>query len=229
MNKSRKFAALLTINILLMFVCGVAHAQLDEETEGMYIERPRIFSVGLISGANFCQVDGDSYAGYYKTGANFGGIGYARVYKHVALSFELLYSQKGAKDDGARYSPVDSATLITDYGVTLNYAEIPVMINYIDKHKSHFGLGFSYARLASSKESMATLPATTTNFNLYPFKKDAYDLVAGAQMHIWKGLFLNVRFQYGLLPIRTYSPPGFSRAQKQYNNMWTMRLMYLFI
>lgn len=212
-----------------MGFCGFASAQIDDETDGLYIERPRIFSVGLLAGANFCQVDGDSYAGYYKTGANFGGIGYARLYRHLALSFELLYSQKGARSNGIRFSPIDSTTQIIKYGISLKYAEIPLMINYFDQRKSHFGLGVSYCRLVGSTETMETYPASTVDFTKYPFKKDSYDLVAGAQMHIWKGLFFNIRFQYALVPLRTYSPPGFSRAQKQYNNMWTVRLMYLFI
>jgi hypothetical protein len=212
-----------------MIFCGVASAQLDDETDGLYIEKPKIFSVGLVGGVNFCQVDGDSYSGYHKTGFNFGGIGYARVYRHVALSFEILYSQKGAKSNTYRYSPQDSMTIIKDYGINLTYAEIPLMINYFDQRKSHFGIGASYNRLVNSTETMNTLPATNMDFTKYPFKKATYDLLVNAQMHVWKGLFFNIRFQYGLSPIRTVSPPNLSRAQKQFSNLWTVRLMYLFV
>lgn len=229
MNKSRTFAAFFFINVLFLLSGLHASAQLDEDTEtGLYIEKPKLISVGVVGGANFSQVDGDSYAGYHKFGFNAGGIGYLRLYRHLALSFEILYSQKGAKSNGARYSPVDSTTVITEYATDLRYAEIPVMLNYFDQRKSHFGLGISYSRLVSSNETMGSLPAISYDFNKYPFKSSAYDLVAGAQMHMWKGLFLNIRFQYGLSPIRTISPPDLSRAQRQYMNLWTVRLMYLF-
>ncbi len=229
MNKSRKFAAFFVINVLLAFFCSSAGAQIDDGSDDVYRERPRLISVGVVAGANFCQVDGDSYAGYHKTGANFGGIGYIRVHQHVALSFEMLYSQKGAKSNNVRYSPIDSSTLITKYNIGLNYAEIPVMLNYFDQRKSHFGLGVAYSRLVSSVESMNTDPYYYLDFKKYPFKKDSYDIVASAQMHVWKGLFFNIRFQYAVSPMRTVSPPSLSRSQKQYNNLWSVRLMYIFI
>lgn len=229
MNKSRTFAAFFFINVLFLLFAHRAVAQVDEDPEqGLYIEKPKLISVGVVAGAGFSQVDGDSYAGYHKTGLNFGGIGYIRLYRHLALSFETLYSRKGAKSNGARYSPVDSTTIIRSYGIDLKYAEIPVMINYFDQRKSHFGIGVSYGRLVGSTETISSTPAYPFDFTKYPFKKDAFDLVAGAQMHMWKGLFFNVRFQYGLVPLRTVSPPALSRAQNQYVNLWAVRLMYLF-
>jgi len=229
MNKSRTFTAFFCITVLLLLPALASMAQVDDDPEtGLYIEKPKLISVGAVGGANFCQVDGDSYAGYHKFGFNFGGIGYLRMYRHLAMSFEILYSQKGAKSDGARYSPTDSTTIIKDYSIDLKYAEIPLMINYFDQRKSHFGMGISYSRLVNGTEEMNTLPGTTYDFTKYPFKKASYDFVAGAQLHVWKGLFFNIRFQYALFPLRTVSPPELSRAQKQYNNMWTVRLMYLF-
>lgn len=230
MVKSRKFAAHPVIIILLLFICTRTNAQISDEAD-VYSDRIRVISVGGIVGGNFCQVDGDSYAGYYKTGLNVGGIGYARVYKNVALSFELLYSQRGARDNGVRYSPVDSATLITKYNINVAYAEIPLMINYFDKRKSHFGLGVSYGRLLSTRESMSldTASSLMVDFTKYPFRSTSIDAVASAQMHIWKGLFFNIRFQYGLIPMRTDSPPGLSRSNRQFNNLWSVRLMYVFI
>lgn len=229
MNKSRKFAAHHGMLVLLL-LCGLrASAQIGDEEDGMYLAEPKAITVGLLGGASFCQVDGDNYAGYHRVAANFGGIGYVKVYKHVALSFELLYSQKGAKSDHVRYSPLDSTTLITKYNIKLSYAEIPLMINYFDKHKSHFGLGVSYGRLVKSDENMTALPAYSVDFTKYPFKKDSYGIVAAASMHLWKGFFMNLRFQYDLSPLRTVSPPGLARAQRQFNNVWVVRLMYLFI
>jgi len=229
MNKSRKFTALIVINILSLCFCYVAAAQISDDTEGLYIEKPKTITIGLVAGGNFCQVDGDSYAGYHKVGLNVGGIGYIQVHRRTAISFEMLYTQKGARSNNVRYSPIDSATLITKYGINLNYVEIPVMLNYFDKRKSHFGMGMSYSRLINSTETMSTLPEYNIDFTKFPFRTNTYDFVACAQMHVWKGLFFNIRFQYALTPARTNSPTSLSRAQKQFNNLWTVRLMYLFI
>ena len=228
MNKSRKFAALITITIILCVFCGAAKAQDDDEPHGYYIETPRLFYAGLLAGANFAQVDGDNFAGYHKVGLNVGGIGYVQLHKHVAISWEILYSEKGAKSDFPRLSGIDTI-YIAKYGIKANYAEIPLMINYFDKRKSHFGIGVSYSRLVSSTETLKTSPNYPVDLNKYPFEKNGYDILAGAQLHLVKGLFLNVRFQYSLVPIRSFSPPDFARSQKQYNNLWTVRLMYLLI
>ena len=231
MNKSRKFAALLIITVILIAFGSAAHAQDDDgEPHGLYVEQPRVFYGGLIIGANFAQVDGDYFAGYHKIGLNVGGIVYAQVAKHVALSMEILYSQKGSKSNIPEPSLTLPNTYIIKYGINLNYAEIPIMINYFDKRKSHFGVGVSYGRLVSSSETLQVDSSKAIRNidlnNKYPFTPNAFDLLAGFELHLWKGLFLNVRFQYSLVPIRTNLPPDYSRAD-QYNNLWVVRLMYL--
>jgi hypothetical protein len=211
MNKSRKFAALIIITIILMAVA-----------------KQRLFYAGFVAGTNFAQVDGDNFAGYHKVGVNVGGIGYWNFHKHAAVSWELLYSQKGAKSNGYRVSGIDTI-FILKYGINANYAEIPVMINYFDQHKSHIGIGVSYSRLIAVTETLVTAPAYAIDLNKYPFAKNNFDFLAGAQLHLVKGLFLNIRFQYSITPIRADSPPNFSRSPNEYNNIWTVRLMYLFI
>ena len=231
MNKSRKFAALLIITVILMAFGGAVRAQDDDdEPHGLYVEQPRVFYGGAIVGVNFAQVDGDYFAGYHKIGLNVGGIVYAQVARHVALSMELLYSQKGSKSNIPEPSTTLPNTYIVKYGINANYAEIPIMINYFDKRKSHFGVGVSYGRLVSSNESVqidSSNTIKTLDFNTrYPFATNAFDVLAGFELHLWKGLFLNVRFQYSIIPIRTDIPPNYARAD-QYDNLWVLRLMYL--
>lgn len=199
-------------------------AQVEDKENG----DPKIFSIGVVGGANFCQLDGDNFAGYYKTGLNAGGIAYAKIRKNTALSFELLYSEKGANSNINRFSGTDSFYLISDYKVNLKYAQIPVMINFFDQHRSHLGIGVSYARLLNYTETVASDPAYPFHLDRYQFKKSDISIVGGAQMHIWKGLFAGLRFEYSLVPARKNVPPRISRSA-QYNNVWTLRLMYLFI
>jgi len=230
MNKSKQFGALIIIAVILTCIFTKANAQgSEEETTSYYVEKPRIFYAGLIVGANFSQVDGDYYAGYYKIGANFGGIVYARIAPHVALSMEILYSQKGSKSNGAQQSLVLPNVYMLKYGINVNYAEVPIMINYFDTRRSHAGIGFSYSRLTTSSETLQIDSVNTirnVDLSAYTFKTNAFDFIAGADLHLWQGLFLNIRFQYSIIPIRTDIPPIWARSE-QYNNMWTARLMYL--
>lgn len=222
MNKSRKFSALRYIVVFLLLFPLASQAQ-------HYSDDPRLFYAGIVAGSNFSQVDGDNFAGYYKAGLNVGGIGYVQLKEHMAISWEMLYSQKGAKSRNPRVAQ-DTNVIITDYKVKLSYAEIPVMFNYFDKRKSHFGIGLSYGRLlGGGSESIQTDPATNVDLSKYPYNKNAFDFLTAVQLHLWEGLFLNIRFQYGILPVRDISPTDFSRTNKQYNNAWTVRLMYLFI
>ncbi len=213
----------------LLYFLPTAHAQNPSD---YYEEDPHTFFGGLVAGANFSQVDGDNYAGYHKVGINAGGIMYTRLDEHLAVSLEILYSQKGSR--AHREQATANGDVITSYHATLNYAEVPIQLCYFDRRRSHFGGGISISRLVSVKED-GTLANNTVvvNFDNYPFRKMDYNFILGGSLHLWQGLFLNVRFQYSIVPIRKGDigvnlPPEFSGRTEQYNNLWTVRMMYLF-
>ena len=230
MRELKVVARYLSLVLTCLLIWGsreACFAQSDDEPVGYFIENQHTFYTGVVGGVNLAQVDGDNFAGYYKAALNIGGIGYMKVARRVSLSWEILYSQKGSKSDQVKYSGIDSV-LITNYTIDLKYAEIPVMINVFDKMKSHLCMGFSYNRLISATENLQTYPNYPVDLTKYPFKKVDWEFLAGAQLHLFKGLFFNLRFQYSIVPMRTDTPPNFSRAP-QYNNLWTVRLMYLFM
>ena len=210
---------------------GFSNKVQAQNPSNYYIEDPRTFYAGILAGANFSQVDGDSYAGYHKVGLNAGGIVYTHIAPNLAASLEILFSQKGAR--GHRTQESGAGTFINAYRIELNYAEVPIMLNYFDKRRSHFGGGFSYSQLITAKETLETnppqQPGTPSYIDLeqYPFRKMDINFVLGGNLHLYKGLFLNARFQYSLVSIRKNTPPGYSRAD-QFNNLWAVRLMYLF-
>jgi hypothetical protein len=220
MSKSSIFA------VFLSFVSASLFAQ---NPSSYYVEDPRTFYAGLIVGGNFSQVDGDSYAGYHKVGLNAGGIVYVHMAPNLAASLEILYSQKGSRG----HKPLEgtgSVFIINKYRIELNYAELPLMLNYFDKRRSHFGGGVSYGQLITSDEVAETVPLdpNRANFANYKFKKSDINFVLGGNLHLWKGLFLNARFHYSLVSIRNDIPPGFGNRNSQFNNTWAVRLMYLF-
>ncbi len=222
-----KNRALATLGLAL----GIAVKATAQNPADYYEEVPRTFYGGLIAGANFTQVDGDNYAGYHKTGMNVGGIVYTKFDEHLAASIEILYSQKGARGHYAQEN--GNHNLVDGYKVTLNYAEVPLQLCYFDKRRSHFGAGISIARLVSTKEEGKLNGADFADFDKYPFKKMDYQFIIGGSLHLWQGLFLNARFQYSLVPVRKGErgkdlPAEFAGRDEQYNNMWTVRVMYLF-
>ena len=226
MAKSSIFA------VLILFLSLSSKAQRNPSS--YYVEDPRTFYAGLLVGGNFSQVDGDSYAGYHKVGLNAGGIVYVHIIENLAASLEILYSQKGSRGhfDKQIVNPNGQQLILSKYKINLNYAELPIQINYFDKRRSHFGGGFSYSQLINVEETAQTTPQdnATPDLNVYKFKRSDINFVLGGSLHLYKGLFLNARFQYSLIPIRTTIPPGYGAGgrNEQYSNLWTVRLMYLF-
>ncbi len=212
-------------SLLLLTICiGIAGKKASAQTS-YFIDDYKLFYGGVVLGTNISQVDGDDYRGYDKYGLNVGAIVYARLEEHIAASMEILYSQKGSKSNGP--TSLEPGVYIQDYGINLNYAEVPILINYFTKQKSNFGAGLSYSRLANSKETLTEVGVKTPDLNNYPFKKDDFNIVVGGNVYIYKGLFLNLRFQYSLVSIRDNIPQNYINAA-QYNNMWVIRFMYLF-
>lgn len=223
MAKIRKFARFILVTLSLIISPYVTEAQ------NYYVEETNTFFGGPVLGANFTQVDGDNYAGYHKAGINVGGIVFTRFAERFAASLEILYTQKGSRG----HAPIrsNSSTYeIQQYGIALDYAEVPVMLHIMDKRKSMFGMGLSYSQLVGSKETITTNNSTfndTVNLDRYPFKKFDLNFLVGASLRVYKGFYLNLRFQYSLLPIRKEIYKEFGRAE-QYNNLYTLRLIYIF-
>lgn len=218
-----KFRKITLLSVFLLS-CIVHRVQ----AQSYYVEDQRTFYGGLVAGGTFSQVDGDNFAGYTKIGATLGGKVYAQLKNKLAASIEILYTQKGSKSNKTQLSN-NRAYRINQYDINLNYAEVPIMLNYFDRRKSHFGAGISYSQLISYKESVVTTPAFPDSIDLddYPFRKFDLNFVLSGSLHLYKGIFLTYRFQYSVIPVRTDIYQEFGRAE-QYNNMHVLRLMYIF-
>lgn len=203
--------------------CGYAQFSNDDED--------RVFFGGLEAGGNFSQVDGDNFAGYHKAGWNAGVVVYAKLANQFAASMELLYAQKGSRASQTQVPRFanDQSTIITDYKIKLSYAEVPILLNYFDRRKSNFGGGLAFAYLMGSKETYrdGTGNSYENDAKIYPFKKYDLSFVLNGSAHIWKGFFLNLRFQYSLLPVRTAFNP-ITGLRPQFSNIWCTRVVYIF-
>jgi len=209
---------------LIFVLCAIIMAG-SLQAQSYYVEDERTFYGGPIVGANFTQVDGDNFAGYAKVGMNMGATVYIKMGSGFAANMEILYVQKGCKGK-PKQSGLPGINLV-DYDSKLNYAEVPFQLFYVDEHGHHFGVGASYAQLISGTETVTTNPTYDFKLDEHPFKKFDINFLLSANLRIKKGLFLNARFAYSVLPIRTDVPGGLGRTE-QYNNGVALRLLYLF-
>jgi hypothetical protein len=228
-NKSI-FKYIPVIAAFLTLLSFPAQAQESETGGSPYFTGERKFIGGIVAGANLCQIDGDAYYGYNKLGLNAGGIVYWNFSGKIGASLELLFSQKGVRGIDEAYSPY-VGPYFGKYYLNLNYVEVPLIVHYYLTPKYHFGLGASYSQLISSSEKYYGVDPYFFTSDKYPFEKSAFDFVVSGSMVLWRGLMANVRYHYSITKLRSpeYVPVGFGYGnQNQMNNMFMVRLMYLF-
>jgi hypothetical protein len=200
------------------------------------------FLGAINAGINLAQVDGDEKYGFHKIGANIGpsvilpfGKG-----KKWSLSLELLFSQQGSYQK-SQYAGGDSIKTDTGYydgyKLNLNYLQIPLVLHFTDKRIIAGGVGISYSQLVSASEyedynDPRGFVKTNTSLTSGTYKKYDLEVLGDVRLRLWSKLWLNVRYSYSMLPIRTreFMNPLTRETwtRKQYNNVITLRLVYIF-
>ncbi len=190
----------------------------------------KTFDGGLAIGANFTQVDGDSYAGYHKLGLQAGLFSYAHFSDKIGASMELLYTQKGSNAVTTANS-VTVGTYFLTYLLRLNYVEVPVAFHYIVLDKYDLEAGLSAAYLVRTYESMAADYPVYIDEDRNRFEKVDVDWFVGVTKKLYMNLFINMRYQYSFTTIRpiTRIPYGsFNEIGDEHNNVVTARFLYVF-
>lgn len=210
---------------ILLFILSLTAPQLHAQD---YKPEYHNMSAGLIGGIDFAQVDGDGYKGYNKMGFTGGGVLFMPfgqlenfpIDATIALSMEVLFTQKGSKGN-------DPVPGILSQNINMQYAEVPFQLNlYRGPRKSGFGMGLSIGYLAISEETVVTDQGVSLK-NGNPFNKFDLNYVLTGNIHLWNGFFLSPKFQYSLLSVRDNNSMYGGRDQ-QFNNVVALRLMYLF-
>lgn len=190
--------------------------------------KAQVIKGALIAGFNMTQVDGDEVYGFKKFGFNVGAAAIIPVKKKWSVSLETIFSQKGAYQRPQYFDSLYTGT--GEYNLKLNYVEVPVLMHFTEKNLFSFGAGFSWGRLVSSKEIEHGGIQPPYSDSVY-FNKNDYNLLVDFRFRIWKRLKFNIRYAYSLAKIRTrefYSLANTSWSRKQYNNVITFRLIYVF-
>lgn len=194
----------------------------------------------LTSGLSMSQIEGDELKGFKHAGFT-GGVGALTALdsrNRWGLSVEALFSQRGVYNNS--HDPQNYYNI----GLTLNYVDIPVLLHYQDPYGGMLlGAGLSYGRLVQQ-------PHGTIRYNPNYFIPDTadmtflkHDLMAVADMRftVWRGLQINLRWQYSLLAIKKdwsffqYSgvdaennPRYNKHANDCYNHSIVLRLIWQF-
>lgn len=179
---------------------------------------------GLTLGFNASQVDGDEVFGYHKYGFNTGAFATIPLAHNFSVSIETLFNQKGAYQ-----RPWITDSLSGQYKLILDYLDVPVLLQYTDKDIIKFGAGFSWGRLVTFKEWEHGNRVNWANSN-GPYKSSDFDIVVDFQFKLFRGFYYDFRYAYSLGKIRTrtFTNVTGTWTRKQYNNLVTMRLVYVF-
>ncbi len=176
----------------------------------------RVFEGGIVAGANFTQVDGDNYYGFNKIGLNAGPIVHVNLNPTWSISLELLYNQKGARSKPDPNVP-------NTYKLVMDYAEVPVLINYNDKNRLLFHAGLAYGRLVNTKEEINGID----NDNEEAIYSDELSYVLGGTFLIgeMKHFGVNFRYQGSITSVGVSANP---QVAGLVNRMISLRGIYYF-
>lgn len=201
--------------------------------------KSQIFLGEAFVGYNICQVDGDQIMGFFKHGVNV-GVGvimpvWTKNKFSMELSLEVLYNQKGSKQ-GRKYwdgqiDPITGHEITGEYDLSLSYGEVPIMLYFTDKKLVSAGVGVSYARLMGLKEYEHGI-RTNVTASSGEFNQNEFNILADVKIRVYQRFKLGFRYSYSLNKIREreyFNIAGESLGWfKQYNNMFTFRLTYVF-
>ena len=184
------------------------------------------FNAGLIAGATFSQVDGDSYAGYHQLGFTAGAYANLPLDDYFAVQLELKYSLLGAHSSDKEVNEYYYAP----YSLRLHYAEIPLMLQYnlgyfrlngrtLDFITLEVGASAD-VRLRATEEVYADYQVTTNRWNFFSATGNA-----GVHFAFNEHFGMGARFMYSVVPCRFTGNPGWFYNQ-YYNKVWQITLTY---
>ena len=153
----------------------------------------------VAAGGAVSQVEGDELKGFKQLGLN-AGVG-AMIdltgSDRLLLDVEVLYAQRGAWQK----TTSDNVYCMNLY---LNYVDIPLLLTYHDPIGGIIaGAGLTYGRLVQQPHSVIyyndrdVIPDTAMNF-----LKNDLTATVDFRFPIWRGLQIDLRWQYSLIAIR---------------------------
>jgi hypothetical protein len=192
--------------VFILFLCGFSS----------YLQAQRTFKAGLVAGLNASQFDGDGYSGYNKPGFYGGGFVRSTINEKWDWTFELCFTQKGAKKEPTETSP-------NQYFLSLQYMEVPLLFRYHYK-KVFFEAGTGLGALFKQYEEVGYIQVSQRPFHRLEWSSDI-----GIAYSISDRLTAGVRHTYSILPVRPHaSGVTYYLNLGESNNVLTFAFRYEF-
>ncbi len=183
------------------------------------------FNGGIIAGGTLSQVDGDTWAGYYKVGFLAGAFVSLRLSPHSSFQMEMEYIQKGSRKN-ANLETGD----LNSYLLRLHYLEIPILYQYTFARRFAVEIGPAADVLLGSYEEVNGMANPPTE----PLRQVTLSGIAGLSAYIASHLKAGFRFNYSLISLRNSTAPYPAAYRKilfeygQYNNVLSFSLSWDF-
>ena len=181
---------MLKSNLFFLVVFFIINTQLQAQT----------FKAGVILGVTASQINGDDSAGFNKPGLEGGLKSAVTISEKVDISLEILYSQRGAKDEASADGVVQNIYRTT-------YVAIPIIYNYKDwaaedYYRLHFHGGLSYGRLINAEldndqDNTAFVDAWNQN---------DFGFLVGATYFVNSNFGLTFRYNRSILRLYRFDP-----------------------
>ena len=198
---------ILIVLVAFLALFGKAHAQ--------------SFNAGVIAGATFCQVDGDSYAGFHQLGFTVGAYANLPFVDYLSGQMELKYSLLGAHSSHKEVSEYG----YTPYSLRMHYVEIPLMLRF---NLGVFRVNFITLEAGASIDVlMRATEDVNGDYQVTTRRWSRISATANAGVHfdITKHFGLGARFMYSVAPCRFTGNPGWFYNQ-YYNKVIQITATY---
>jgi|GEM_PF-3326544 len=183
------------------------------------------FRLTLLAGFNASQIDGDCSGGFNKLGFNAGGqvnilldrtdwVG--RFQPSIGFGFTQLGSRTVSNDFVSGTSNAE-CVIIDPQRYELAYAQIPVMLHYIDQ-RWVFSTGLAYGRLVNFKYSEAGADFTDAKEGAY--RTNDVNFIAGTTYYVTRNIGINIHWEHSLYSINS--------TIRQVHRLVTFRAAYAF-
>lgn len=189
---------------------------------GAFVSNAQFFYGGFRAGLNGSQVSGDQLSGFDKFGLHGGLYAGVKLNQKSRLQVEMLYVQKGSRQNAKPDKGIYSSYLLR-----LNYIELPLI--FIWRGNSYFEIegGLSYGSLMSNTDvewdENGLMPGMS------PFNKYEISVQLGFNYLLNENLRANFRLNNSILPVREHSGGATYRLNRgQYNTVLMLGMNYLF-
>lgn len=162
------------------------------------------FNGGVIAGGTFCQVDGDTYAGFHQLGFTVGAYANLPFGDYLSGQMELKYSLLGAHSSHKEVSEYG----YLPYSLRMHYVEIPLMLRF---NLGVFRVNFITLEAGASIDVlMRATEDVNGDYQVTTRRWSRISATANAGVHfdITKHFGLGARFMYSVAPCRFTGNPG---------------------